>query len=294
MGNRRGLGLHLIFISILLLATAYTCLGIGNMSCQRLLWNVVIMGCSDCCRWRRIQCDAVTGNVESLHLRGSYDKRKLYGNDLSSSLAELRHLKYLDLSENYFNLSKIPEFIGSLKQLRYLNLSNARVYGNVPPHIGNLSNLKVLDLSSNYGLVTNDVTWTFHLSSLEHLDLSLFDLSRTQNWDTLLYMLPSLKELYLSNCKLSKADIRPFLNSSRILPKIQHLDLSQNYFEGPLPGFLKNMTSLTFLDLSYSNISLASNFVYLLNMIPFLSELHLSCCGFNKKFLSSPWIFPSV
>nr|KAJ0215124.1 hypothetical protein LSAT_V11C300107940 [Lactuca sativa] len=189
------------------------------------------MGCSDCCRWRRIQCDAVTGNVESLHLRGSYDKRKLYSNDLSSSLAELRHLKYLDLSENYFNLSKIPEFIGSLKQLRYLNLSNARVYGNVPPHIGNLSNLKVLDLSSNYGLVTNDVTWTFRLSSLEHLDLSLFDLSRTQNWDTLLYMPPSLKELYLSNCKLSKADIRPFLNSSRILPKIQHLDLSQNYFE---------------------------------------------------------------
>lgn len=32
MGNRTGLGLHLIFISILLLATAYTCLGIGNMS----------------------------------------------------------------------------------------------------------------------------------------------------------------------------------------------------------------------------------------------------------------------
>ncbi|KAL7608194.1 hypothetical protein Lser_V15G10207 [Lactuca serriola] len=185
---------------------------------------------NDCCRWERIQCDVVTGEVESLNLRGnkaySYDDQGyqyLVGNEVNSSLAELRRLKYLDLSANSFGGSRIPEFIGSLKHLR---------------------------------LMTDDVAWIFRLLSLEHLDLSAFDLSRTKNWDMLLYMIPSLKELCLSSCQLSNADVRPFLNSSKILPNIKHLDLSKNYFKGPLPGFFQNMTSLAFLDISHFNISL--------------------------------------
>nr|KAJ0192455.1 hypothetical protein LSAT_V11C800409650 [Lactuca sativa] len=249
---------------------------------------------NECCLWEGIQCDGVTGNVQRLHLKGDwpYPYNHLAANKVSSSLAELRHLKYLDLSGNDFLGSRIPEFIGSLKHLSYLNLSDANFDGIIPPNIGNLSNLKVLDLSSydseNF-LKADDMAWAFGLSSLELLNLSYVDLSGAQNWDMMLHMIPSLKELSLSHCRLSNVNLGPFLNSSRILPNIKHLDLGYNSFKGPLPGLLQNMTSLTFLSLSGFNHSLlAWNFPNLLRMIPSLSELHLSGCGLDKTHLSSP------
>ncbi|CAI9299663.1 unnamed protein product [Lactuca saligna] len=253
----------------------------------------------DCCLWERIHCDSLTGTIDSLNLRGeyyfggeggpSYSEGYLVGNEVNSSLAELRHLKYLDLSLNFYQGSRIPEFIGSFKQLMYLNLSTAGFQGIIPPHIGNLSNLKVLDLSSNYNLASDDMSWTFGLPSLEHLDLSYVDLGGAKNMGMVLYNLPSLKELSLRGCGLSNVHLGPFFNSSRILANIKRLDLGSNSFKGPLPGFCRNMTSLEFLDLSGFNLSLAWNFANVLNMIPSsLSELHFSSCWLdNKTFLSS-------
>ena len=83
------------------------------------------------------------------------------------------------------------------------------------------SNLKVLDLSSNYYenfLKADDMAWAFSLSSLQLLYLSAVDLSRAQNWDMVLHMIPSLK----------------------------YLHLRYNSCKGPLPGLFQNMTSLTF------------------------------------------------
>nr|KAJ0191516.1 hypothetical protein LSAT_V11C800444660 [Lactuca sativa] len=250
-----------------------------------------------CCLWERIHCDSLTGTVDSLtgtavdslNLRGDFGEGGSYlvGNEVNSSLAELRHLKYLDLSQNFYQGSRIPEFIGSFKELRYLNLSYACFQGIIPPHIGNLSNLKVLDLSSNYNLTSDDMSWTFGLPSLKHLDLSWVDLGGAKNMDMMLYNLCSLKELSLRGCGLSNVHLGPSLNSSRILANIKRLDLGSNSFKGPLPGFFRNMTSLTFLDLSKFNLSLAWNFANVLNMIRSLSELHLSLCGLDKTFLSS-------
>ncbi|CAI9270096.1 unnamed protein product [Lactuca saligna] len=315
MGNQRGLGLHIISVTIFLVATTSTCLGVQTTSegCfeherlallkfkrsfkddLELLSSWVV---NDCCRWETIHCDSVTGHVDSLFLRGmssSFPPNQYYldpecdfldGNELKYSLADLRHLKYLDLSGNYFGRSRIPKFIGSFKQLVYLNLSHAGFEGIIPHHFGNLSNLKVHDLSSNYGLVVDDMAWTYGLSSLEHLDLSSLYLSGAHNLHMVFFMIPSLKGLSLSYCGLSNVDLDPLLNSSRMIPNIKHLDLGFNNFEGPLPAFFKNMTSLAFLDLSNFNLSLAWNFANLLNMIPSLSKLYLSSCGLDKTFLS--------
>ncbi|XP_023757410.1 receptor-like protein EIX2 [Lactuca sativa] len=311
MGNPRGLGLHFIFVCAFLFAgaTFTTCLGDGNMSVicseqERLAlfkFKQSVKDFSgmlsswvgnDCCLWEGVHCEDTT--VESLNLRGcwrykeSEDDCYLSGDEVNPCLAELSHLKSLDLSGNDFEGSQIPKFFRSLKQLTYLNLSHAGFEGIISPYIGNLSNLKVLDLSSNGGLKADDMAWTSGLSSLEYLDLSEVDLGRAKNRDMVFYMIPSLEVLSLSWCSLSNADFGPFLNSSRILPNIKHLDLSENSFQGPLPNFFQNLSSLTFLDLSYFDLSLAWNFANLLSMIPSLSELHLSGCGLDKTHLSSP------
>ncbi|PWA49027.1 leucine-rich repeat protein [Artemisia annua] len=265
----------------------------------------------DCCKWKRVHCNGATGNVVSLHLRGNVELsyRELEGEDYESvvdilvgedyyvtgdsefseeyqlvgdkvnpCLAELRHLKYLELSGNDFRGSRIPEFIGSFKKLSYLNLSNAGFIGNIPHHIGNLSNLKVLDLSTTEPVMVDDMAWFSGLSSLEHLSLNGVDLSGAQNLDRLLYTFPSLLKLSLSYCSLSNAHLGFHLNSNTKLSNIRHLDLSGNNIESQLPVFLQNMTSLAFLDLSGSNLSLLWNSANLLTMFPSLSELRLSRC----------------
>ncbi|KAM0068078.1 putative leucine-rich repeat-containing, plant-type, leucine-rich repeat domain superfamily [Helianthus debilis subsp. tardiflorus] len=249
---------------------------------------------NDCCKWERVDCDA-TGRVVSLHLRRYVredyelvdryinflveDYQQVYvdedyylvGDEVDSCLTELENLQHLDLSGNDFQKSRIPKFIGSLKQLRYLNLSYAGFSGNIPHQLGNLSNLKVLDLSSNSisrELMTNDMAWISGLSKLEHLDLSGVDLSRTQNLNNLLYTIPSLSKLILSSCGLYMPRlVSHHLNSSRELASIKYLDSTGNDFRGELPSFIVNMTSLMFLDLSGNNLSMVS-FENLLYMMP--------------------------
>ncbi|KAM0028249.1 putative leucine-rich repeat domain superfamily [Helianthus debilis subsp. tardiflorus] len=247
---------------------------------------------NDCCRWEKVTCNGVTGNVESLILRGTLGfslHEYLLGKEVSISLGDLGHLKYLDLSMNDFQGSQIPKFIGSLKQLTYLNLSNAKFSGIIPHHIGNLSSLTTLDPSSFYEkkLVADDMIWIFGLTSLEHLHLNVVNLSGARNLDIVLYMIPSLKEVSLSACGISNADLGPLQNSSTSLSKIKHLDLSYNYFKGELPHFFQNMTSLQFLDLSSTfDFSQTWNFVNTLSMIPSLLELRLKNCNINETYLS--------
>ena len=103
----------------------------------------------DCCNWVGVGCSNKTGNVVRLDLRSRdfqcnslqeyeaayYDGSCLIGM-LNPSLLNLTHLSYLDLSNNNFLGAPIPDFIGSLKNLRYLDLSLASFNGRVPASIG--------------------------------------------------------------------------------------------------------------------------------------------------------------
>ncbi|PWA37865.1 leucine-rich repeat protein [Artemisia annua] len=299
-----------LVLCIYFVANMHTCLCAPNISAvcskqerlallkfKHIVYDVPDMLSSwvgnDCCQWERVHCDNVTGKVESLHLRGSENiyrvQEGLVGNEVSSSLRHLRNLKFLDLSANDFRGSRIPEFIGSFKQLSYLNLSNAFFSGVIPPHIGNLSNLKVLDLGSST-LMSDDMSWISGLSLLKYLDLSYVDLSKAQNRDMVFYLLPSLEMLSLSSCELTNADLGTLSNLSTTLANIKHLDLGYNHFKGQFPGFFQNMTSLEFLDLSSFSFSLSWNSTNFLNTIHYFPKMRLSDCGLQNTHLSPNYL----
>ncbi|WCJ39050.1 disease resistance family protein / LRR family protein [Euphorbia peplus] len=103
---------------------------------------------SDCCRWTGVVCHNITAHALELHLRTlspeeyygleydhskdyeEYHRKSAFGGKVSSSLLELKHLSYLDLSYNDFGGVSIPKFIGSLQSLRCLNLSQAGFGGD--------------------------------------------------------------------------------------------------------------------------------------------------------------------
>ncbi|KAJ1687970.1 hypothetical protein LUZ63_019360 [Rhynchospora breviuscula] len=239
----------------------------------------------DCCSWSGITCSKATGHVVKLDLSNTYisnpewdvspDDSYALGGEIRSSLLSLRYLNYLDLSYNDFNYTKIPHFIGSLNELRYLHLSSSNfggiippelgnlsklqyldlssnylIDGNIPSQLGNLSNLQYLDLSWNYEIYSNDVAWLAHLTSLKLMDLSSVNFSSSINWERL-GMLPHLQALYLSFCELNETT---FSLSHVNFTKLLTFDLSENEFSNPQSLiWVWNMTGLKSVDLSHNN-----------------------------------------
>uniref|UniRef100_A0A6N2JVZ4 Leucine-rich repeat-containing N-terminal plant-type domain-containing protein n=1 Tax=Salix viminalis TaxID=40686 RepID=A0A6N2JVZ4_SALVM len=99
---------------------------------SNLLASWAVSG-GDCCTWRGVICDNVTGHVIELRLRTlsfqdylassssstqyeDYLKLILSGK-INPSLVSLKHLRYLDLRNNDFGGVQIPKFIGLMGSL---------------------------------------------------------------------------------------------------------------------------------------------------------------------------------
>ncbi|CAN6381696.1 unnamed protein product [Urochloa humidicola] len=231
----------------------------------------------DCCQWTGITCSNQTGHVVKLDLNGAQFSSPSLVGQISPSLLSLRYLEYLDLSTNSLEgpNGSVPEFLGSMMNLRHLDLSDTPLsgrlpsllgnltklehldlsftsfFGRIPPLIENLSKLRYLDLSSMRNTYSTDISWLSHLTVLEYIDMSNATLSTIVDLPFVVNTIPTLKQITLMYCSLPSVNQTiPNIN----LTKLEYLDLTGNYFGHPIAScWFWKVTSikLLFLDKTY-------------------------------------------
>ncbi|XP_028753470.1 receptor-like protein EIX1 [Neltuma alba] len=257
-----------------------------------------------CCRWKGVKCDGITGHVVKIDLSPKvysvYELRNLpnctvYGSfiinyslsskAMISSLLDLKHLNYLDLSFIDFQYSPIPLFLGSMKQLQYLNLSNCNFIGRVPHHLGNLTNLQILDVSSgDHFFIVNgtcfecpfvdDFAWVSRLSSLQFIDMSgVYIMDGINSMMQVISNLPLL-DAHFMHCGIDSLSFsHGSMNFSTPPSKVQVLNLRGNKLSGSVSKALQNLSSLEFLDVSDNMIDAIP---FWLGEFRFLSSMNLA------------------
>ncbi|GMP22094.1 hypothetical protein CsSME_00000263 [Camellia sinensis var. sinensis] len=218
---------------------------------------------------------------------------------VSPSLFTLSRIRYLDLSFNNFLFSKIPTGLSNLTELTHLSLSNAMFKDTITTQFANITSLRLLDLSCSYlvpdtssisynltssksyagsllssiksgEISSSSLNWLMGLHNLRVLKLSGVDLSvasQSSEWAKPISMLSKLKIVQLSDCEIvGKLPINDFLN----LTQLSSLEMDYNFLTSSIPTQLANITSLSILDLSSSNLQ------GFLPYLPQLRELHIS------------------
>ncbi|KAF9596542.1 hypothetical protein IFM89_012273 [Coptis chinensis] len=179
----------------------------------------------------------------SLNLRNNS-----FNGTIPSTLFTLPSLQMLDLSQNRFT-GPLSEFHnGSSLLLDTLDLSENMLEGSLPSSFFNLTSLKMLSLASNNFSDTLRLDRLQNLRNLSNLDLSGSKLSIDSS-GTNSALFPQVGTLKLGSCNL-----KTFPGFLRNQSTLSYLDLSNNQIDGKMPNWIGQIGkgSLLHLNLSFN------------------------------------------
>ncbi|PKU83455.1 leucine-rich repeat receptor-like serine/threonine-protein kinase BAM1 [Dendrobium catenatum] len=168
---------------------------------------------------------------------------------IPSGLFGLPDLAQVELQDNLLT-GAFPE-TGSLHispNLGQISLSNNRLFGPLPPSIGNFSGIQKLLLNQNFffGGIPPDIG---RLQQLSKMDFSGNGFSGRIPPEISNCKLLSFIDLSRNNLS---GEVPAEITRMRIL---NYLNLSRNHLEGSIPSSISTMQSLTAVDFSYNNLS---------------------------------------
>ncbi|KAJ1419316.1 Leucine-rich repeat [Sesbania bispinosa] len=189
-----------------------------------------------------------SSHFEGLHNLVSIDLRyNSINGTIPSSLFTLPSLQKIQLSFNQF--SQLEEFINvSSTMLNTLDLSSNNLSGPFPGSIFQLSALSNLKLSSNNFNGSLQLNKLLQLRNLTTLDLSYNDLSvhvNVTNADASSF--PNISNLNLASCNL-----KTFPGFLRNHSRLTSLDLSHNQVQGKVPNWVWKLQNLQSLNISHN------------------------------------------
>ncbi|CAM6088875.1 unnamed protein product [Calypogeia fissa] len=182
-------------------------------------------------------------NLEYLNLNSNF----LVGG-IPEDFANQTAVWYLDVSGNNALGGRIPPGIGSLSNLRWLDMDTCGLVGELPPELGNLTQLQTLYLQVNY--LEGPIPASFGaLDSLETLDLSYNQLT------TLPGELGNLRSIQLIRLLMNaiSGPIPPELG--QLNKTLVNLDLANNHLSGTIPEEIGSLSLLILLHLSDNNLT---------------------------------------
>ncbi|KAI3848406.1 hypothetical protein MKX03_036254 [Papaver bracteatum] len=251
-------------------------------------------------------------NLTSLHLsscglNGKFPEkvlqlktlRNLYLSDnklLQGSLPEFSKdelLRNLVLSDTSF-AGELPHSIGNLTLLSRLELDNCSFNGSIPPSISNLNQLQYLDLSmNNYTGSIPSIGWSKSLTDID-LSYNQFTGPIPSEWNKL----PKLVNLNLK--KNSFNTMNQFTGGLDEFPSgssssLEHLDMSINKLEGPIPESIFDLFRLKILTLSSNNFNGTLSLEKFFHKFENLSSLDLSGNKLSITFVTDNFtLFPEI
>lgn len=200
-------------------------------------WNEESIDFNGCpSSWNGIVCNGV--NVAGVVL----DQQGLSADVDLSVFSNLTMLVKLSMSGNSIS-GKIPDNIGDLKSLEYLDLSDNLFFSSLPPGIGKLANLKNLSLAGNIfsGSIPDSISG---LESIQSLDFS-----RNSFSGDMAASLTKLANLVSLNLSLNGFESK-IPKGFELLLKLEILDLHGNMLSGHLDEQFLRFSSAIHVDFS--------------------------------------------